>query len=65
MSAGVYLIKRIEDCKDVSIMSPKDEQWKRTSLLCLYSAIGKFGRTKGIFLSWFWDSKLSGCMLKS
>ena len=27
-------MKRVKDCKDVSIMSPQDEQWRRTSLLC-------------------------------
>ena len=38
MSARVYLMKRIKDCEDVSLMSPQDEQWRRTSLLCfLYS----------------------------
>ena len=26
MSARVYLMKRVKDCKDVSIMSPQDEQ---------------------------------------
>ena len=41
-SARVYLIKRVKDCKDVSIMSPQDEQWIRTSLLCLYTAIFLF-----------------------
>ena len=39
MSARVYFMKRVKDCKDVSIMSPQDEQWRRTSLLCLYTAI--------------------------
>ena len=38
MSATVYFMKRVNDCKDVSIMSPQDEQWRRTSLLCLYTA---------------------------
>ena len=38
MSARVYM-KRVKDCKDVSIMSPQDEQWVRTSLLCLYTVI--------------------------
>ena len=38
MSARVYLKKRVKDCKDVSIMSPQDEQWIRTSSLCLYTA---------------------------
>ena len=35
MSARVYFMKRIKDCKDVSIMSPQDEQLRRTSLLCI------------------------------
>ena len=39
MSARVYFMKGKKDCKDVSIMSPQDEQWIRTSLLCLYTAI--------------------------
>ena len=34
MSARVYFIKRIKDCKDVCIMSPQDEQWRRTSVYC-------------------------------
>ena len=33
MSARVYFKKRLKHCKDVSIMSPQDEQWWRTSLL--------------------------------
>ena len=36
MSARVYFMKKVKDCTDVSIMSPQDEQWRRTSLLCLY-----------------------------
>ena len=32
-------MKTVKDCKDVSIMSPQDEQWKRTSLLCLHTAL--------------------------
>ena len=39
MSARVYFMKRVKDCKYVSIMSPQDEQWRRTSLLCLHTAI--------------------------
>jgi len=39
MSARVSFMKRVKDCKDVSTMSPRDEQWRRTSLLCLYTAI--------------------------
>ena len=42
MSARVYFMKRVKNCKDVSIMSPQDEQWRRTSLLCLYTAIFLF-----------------------
>ena len=26
-----------KDCKDVSIVSPQDEKWRQTSLLCLYN----------------------------
>ena len=39
MSARVYFMKSVKDCKDVSIMSPQDEQWRQTSLICLYTAI--------------------------
>ena len=39
MSARLYVMIRVKDCKDVSIMSPQDEQCRQTSLLCLYSAI--------------------------
>ena len=35
MSARIYFMKRVKDCKDVVLMSPPDEQWRRTSLLCL------------------------------
>ena len=42
MSARVYFMKRVKDCKDVSIMSLQDEQWRRTSLLCLYTVIFLF-----------------------
>ena len=42
MSARVYFLKRVKDCKDVSIMSLQDEQWRRTSLLCLYTEIFLF-----------------------
>ena len=31
MSARVYFMKRAIDCKDVSIMSLQDEQWRRSS----------------------------------
>jgi len=42
MSARVYFMKRVKDCKDEFIMSPQDEQWRRTSLLCLYAAVFLF-----------------------
>ena len=35
MSARVYSIKRVKDCKDVSIMSPQDEQWQVYSVCLL------------------------------
>ena len=37
MSARAYFKKRVKDYKDVSIMSPQDEQRRRTSLLCFYT----------------------------
>ena len=40
--ARVYFVKRSKDCKDESIMSLQDEQLRRTSLLCLYTAIFLF-----------------------
>ena len=36
MSARVYFMKRVKACKDVSLKFPQDEQWRLTSLLCLY-----------------------------
>ena len=42
MSARVYYMKTVNGFKDVSIMSPQDEQWRRTSLRCLYTAIFLF-----------------------
>ena len=35
-------MKTVNGCKDVSIMSLQDEQGRRTSLLCLYTAIFLF-----------------------
>ena len=35
MSPRIHFMKTVNGCKDVSIMSPQDEQWKRTGLLCL------------------------------
>jgi len=42
MSGRLYFMKRVKDCEDVSIMSPQDEQLRRQSLLCLYTAIFLF-----------------------
>ena len=42
MSARVYFMKTVNGCKNVSLMSPQDEQWRRTSLLCLYTVIFLF-----------------------
>ena len=42
MSARVYFMKTVNGCKDVSLMSLQDEQWRRTSLLCLYTVIFLF-----------------------
>ena len=42
MYARVYFMKMVKNCKYVSIMSPQDEEWRRTSLLCLYTAIFLF-----------------------
>ena len=46
MSARVYFMKRVKDCKYVSIMSPHDEQCRRTSLLCIlqFSCFTKYNR---------------------
>jgi len=45
MSARVYFMKRVKDFKDVSIMSQQDEQWRRTSLLCLNRTQSKHKQT--------------------
>ena len=37
MSDRVYFMKRVNGCKDVSLMVPQDEQWRLASLLCLYN----------------------------
>ena len=42
MSARVYFMKSVKDCKDVSIMSMQDKQRRRTSSHCLYTAIFLF-----------------------
>ena len=35
MSARVYLMKRVKDCKDVSIMSLQNEQWSEVYYVCI------------------------------
>ena len=42
LSARFYLMKTVNCCKDASIMSPQDEQLRRTGLLCLYTVIFLF-----------------------
>ena len=39
MSARVYFMKRVKDCKNVSIMAPQDEKLRLTSLLCYLEII--------------------------
>ena len=46
MSARVYFMKWVKDCKDVSIMSPQDEQCRRTSLLWLITAVFLYNRVQ-------------------
>ena len=36
MSTRVYLMKRVKDCKDVSIMSPQDEQYEDKDKFILF-----------------------------
>ena len=39
MSARIYFLKTVKDCEDVSILPPQVEQQRRTSLLCMYTAM--------------------------
>jgi len=41
MSARVYFMKRVQDCKDVSIMSPQDEQ---RFLYCNFLVLLRYNR---------------------
>ena len=41
MSDRVYFMKRVKDCKDVSIMSPQEEH-KKTDKFILFTAIFLF-----------------------
>ena len=43
MSARVYFMKRVKDCKDVSIMSPQDEQVYSVCIL-QFSCFTKYNR---------------------
>ena len=36
MSARVYFMKKVKDCKDVSIMSLQNEQWSEVFSVCIY-----------------------------
>ena len=42
MSARVYFMKRVKDCKDVSIMSPQDNSEDDGQVYCLYTTIFLF-----------------------
>ena len=48
MSDRVYLMKRVKDCKDVSIMSPQDVQWRQGQVysVCIlqFSCFTKYNR---------------------
>ena len=46
MSARVYLMKRVKDCKDVSIMSLQNEQWSEVYYVCIleFSCFTKYNR---------------------
>ena len=37
MSARTYFMKRVKDCKDVSIMSSQEEQWRKFTLFVYYN----------------------------
>ena len=43
MPDRVYSMKRVKDCKDVSIMSPQDEQWSEVCIL-QFSCFTKYNR---------------------
>ena len=46
MSDRVYLMKRVKDCKDVSIMSPQDVQWRQGQVCILqFSCFTKYINT--------------------
>ena len=42
MSARVYFMRRVKDCKDVSIMSPQDNSEDDGQVYCLYTTIFLF-----------------------
>ena len=46
MSARVYFMKRVKDCKDVSIMSLQNEQWSEVYYVCIleFSCFTKYNR---------------------
>ena len=47
MSARVYFMKRVKDCKDVSIMSPQDEHVNiADETLTDYSFLSRYHYTK-------------------
>ena len=44
MSARVHFMKRVKDCKDVSIMSPQDEQVYSVFFMLQFSCFTKYNR---------------------
>ena len=44
MSARIYFMKRVKDCKDVSIMSPQDEQDGQVYCILQFSCFTKYKR---------------------
>ena len=44
MSVRVYFMKRVSDCKNVSIMFAQDEQWVYTVCKLQFSCFTKYNR---------------------
>ena len=56
MSARVYFMKRVKDCKDVSKMSTQDEQWIQVNSVWIlqFSCFTKYNRMQ-------WKHKQTKC----
>jgi len=60
MSARVYFMIRVKDCKDVSIMSPQVElQWRRQNINKQHVTIADETFTDYSFLSYYHNTKLN------